>query len=61
MWYENLSEEERTVILMIIGKLNLNDFDKYQSMTHFLHDVYSRICTASALSERLAMNLGVLK
>lgn len=59
MWHENLNPEERKIILMLAGKLNLPELNKYQSMAHFLNDVYSRVCEASSLCRQLAINLGV--
>jgi len=59
MWHENLSSEERRLFLMLSGKLNLQELDKYQSMAHFINDVYSRVCEASSLCRQLARNLGV--
>jgi len=59
MWHENLNPEDRKILLMLSGKLNLPELDKYQCMAHLLHDVYSRICEASSLCRQLARNLGV--
>lgn len=59
MWYEELGREEQRIISMLAGKLDLPSFSQYQSMAHFLNDVYSRICEAKSLTIQINKLLGV--
>lgn len=48
-WTENLTAEERTIINMISGAMNLPELNEYESMRAFLYAVYSRIVEARSL------------
>lgn len=58
MWYEKLNSDEKRIIAMLAGKLDLPEFNQYQNLHHFLKDVYSRIVESNSLIKQALKALG---
>ena len=53
-WADKLDQDERNILNMLAGKLNLPLLSDYENKVHFLHDVYSRLVESSGLIRQLA-------
>lgn len=53
MWVDDLEQNERKVLNMLAGNLNLPELSEYSSKVHFLYDVYSRIRNAGSVASQL--------
>ena len=57
MWVNHLEGDERKVLNMLAGNLNLPPLEEYATKVHFLSDVYSRINEAGSLAAQLSKAL----
>ena len=58
MWYEKLDNDEKRMVAILAGMLRLPELNKYQSLHHFLNDVYSRLIEARSLNRQALKYLG---
>jgi len=53
-WVNELEQDERKILNMLAGNLDLPYLIEYRNKVHFLHDVYSRIAESGSLARQLS-------
>ena len=61
MWIDEVESEEKTILFLLAGLLNMPSPDQYTSKVDFLRDVYSDIRDAKDAVRQLNDYLGVYK